>query len=234
MPKWVILSHPSQGHTVTILALEQPSIHRADRLYPCVIPSLIFFFVSVKRVTRMVCNGKGCLHSSQNVTACKNFTSQTCAAEVFRPANLRTRKHQRARPANIYPPLELPKQTSHGFARSTGSCSWNPSTRVRDELMESGVAITQSATHGDCHGTAAEQCKAPAQTHSRCNLRESGGGKRWEFHDEETEKSHLGCIKCRYLIIKKKKSRGVRSMTQRTLPWDMTINILWKRKKKQQ
>lgn len=68
-----------------------------------------YFFLSARRVTWMVCNGKGCLNFSQNVTACKNFTSLSCAAaEVFCSTNLHThahmhvRTHKHARQANIY------------------------------------------------------------------------------------------------------------------------------------
>lgn len=139
----MIRCHPSRGHTVLILALEQPSIHRVDRLYSFVIPSLPFF-LSAKRMTWMVCNGKGCLNFSQNVTACKNFTSQTCAAEVFCSTNLRTHthgcacKHTNTHVQQTYICVGTSKTNEPWFARLTGSCSWNPSTRVQDELMESG------------------------------------------------------------------------------------------------
>lgn len=76
--------------------------------------------------------------------------------------------------------LELPKQTSHGSHAWLGAAAGTLRPRVLRWANGVWVAITQSATHGDCHGTAVEWCKATVQAHSLSNLRESKGGKRWE------------------------------------------------------
>lgn len=150
MVKWIIHCCPSQCHTVMILALKQSLIQGVDRLYPFASPSPTYF-LAAKRMTRMVCNGKGCPNLSQNVTACKNFTSRTCAAaEVFCSTNLRTHAHVQTHGSGKHiSELELPKQTSPGSHAWLGAAAGTlrPVLRWANGVW---VAITQAPTHGDC------------------------------------------------------------------------------------
>lgn len=70
------------------------------------------------------------------------------------------------------------------------------------------VAITQSVTHGDCHGTGVSSCKAPVQAHSLSHLLESGGGKDEKLIYEETSRSCLVWVKSHCLIIINSKALG--------------------------